>query len=129
VTVGTGAGSGAGLGVWSMSVQSDRGARHERRTAKALGLARVGNSGRATVDAAGRWLVVECKSRRRLPAWLLEGMGQAERGAGATQLPVCVVHQVGARSAGDLVVMTRSAFAEWFGALHPEGEPDQVDAA
>jgi hypothetical protein len=112
-----------------MSVQSDRGARHERRTAKALGLARVGNSGRATVDAAGRWLVVECKSRKVLPAWLIAGMGQAERGAGANQLPVVVLHEVGQRAGRDLVVMTRAAFAEWFGALHPEGEPDQVDAA
>jgi hypothetical protein len=100
-----------------MSLQHDRGARHERRTAKALGLERVGNSGRATVDAAGRWLVVECKSRKVLPAWLLAAMSQVEQGAGETQLPVVVLHQVGQRAGRDLVCMTRDQFAAWFGTL------------
>jgi len=113
---------GNGVGWWSMSIQHDRGKRHELRTAAALGLTRTGNTGRATADAAGRWLVVECKSRRVLPKWLLHGVAQAEASAGPSQLPVCVVHQEGQRAGRDLVVMTRDQFVAWHGELHPEAD-------
>jgi hypothetical protein len=108
-----------------VSIQHDRGARHERRTAKALGLTRTGNRGLATADAAGRWLSVEAKSRAKLPLWLLHGMAQAEASAGPSRLPVLVLHQVGQRSGRDVVCMTRDQFAAWFGELHPvEVEPE-----
>jgi hypothetical protein len=110
---------------WSVSIQHDRGKRHELRTAAALGLTRTGNTGRATADAASRWVVCECKSRAALPRWLLHGVEQAKASAGPSQLPVLVLHQVGQRSGRDLVVLTRAAFVEWFGALHPEGEVEQ----
>jgi hypothetical protein len=109
---------------WSVSIQHDRGKRHELRTAAALGLTRTGNTGRATADAAGRWVVAEAKSRARLPEWLLHGVAQAEASAGPSQLPVCVLHQVGQRSGRDIVCMTRDQFAAWFGELHP-GEVEQ----
>jgi len=55
---------------------------HERRTAAALGGERVGNSGKATADVVGPWVVAECKSRKQLPAWLKAAVRQAEAAAG-----------------------------------------------
>lgn len=91
--------------------------RHERAVAAILGGRRVGNSGRNTEDVAHDWLSVECKSRRELPAWLLDAMHQAERNAPADggRLPVVVLHQDGGRVTSDLVVMRLSAFVDWFG--------------
>jgi hypothetical protein len=100
---------------------------HERRTAEALGAERVGNSGRATSDARSKWLSIECKTRKALPAWLQYGMRQAEAGAGETRLPVLVLHQEGERAGRDLVCMRRDDFAAWFGELRiGQGEHDDA---
>jgi hypothetical protein len=101
-----------------MSIQSDRGARHERRTAAALGGRRIGNTGRASADAVSDWLAIECKARLQLPAWLTGAVKQAVTAAAAytsARLPVAVLHQVGGRAADDLMVMRRADFVAWFG--------------
>jgi hypothetical protein len=101
-----------------MSVQSDRGARHERRTAAALGAARIGNTGRGGADAVSDWAAIECKARLQLPAWLKAAVKQVEAAAAAytsAKLPVVVLHEVGGRAADDLVVIRMSEFAAWFG--------------
>jgi len=101
-----------------MSLQSDRGARHERRTAAALGAVRVGNTGRAGADAVSDWAAIECKSRAALPAWLKHAIKQAEAAAAAftsARLPVVVLHEVNGRADDDLVCIPMAAFRAWFG--------------
>ena len=48
---------------------------------------------------------------------LTSSLRQAEEGAGATRLPVLVLHQEGERAGRDLVCMRRDDFAAWFGEL------------
>lgn len=93
---------------------------HERRTARRLSGVRSGNTGTAVADVtAGAW-AVECKSRRDLPAWLLDAMTQAKRNALAGQTGIVVLHQVGQRSDKDIVCMSLADFTAWAGAINAE---------
>ena len=84
---------------------------HERRTARRLSGTRTGNTGTATADVtAGPW-AVECKSRKELPAWLLDAMTQAKRNAGSGRTGIVVLHRVGQRSDNDIVCMTMRDFS------------------
>lgn len=96
--------------------------RHEQRVAEALGTQRNGNTGAATADIVTDWLAVECKSWRTLPAKVAAAMEQAEAAASSGQLPIAVLHQVGQRSAQDMVVMRWGDFLNWFGGSQEEGE-------
>ena len=93
---------------------------HERRTARRLSGVRNGNTGKPTSDVtAGPW-AIECKSRKDLPAWLLDAMTQARRNAGAGQTGLVVLHQVGGRSDKDIVCMTLADFTAWAGGINAE---------
>ena len=83
---------------------------HERRTARRLSGVRNGNRGTATSDVDAGPFAVECKSRKELPAWLLDAMAQARRNAGDRQIGIVVLHKVGARSDTDIVCMTMADF-------------------
>lgn len=84
---------------------------HERRTARRLSGVRTGNTGTAVADVtAGPW-AVECKSRKELPAWLLDAMTQAKRNAGTGQTGIVVLHRVGQRSDNDIVCMAMRDFS------------------
>lgn len=96
----------------------------ERAIARRLGGRRVGNRGRNTEDVAHSWLSVEVKSRRQLPAWLLGAMAQAEHNSPAGRLPVVVLHQVGKRHDGDLVVLRLGDFTEYM--LGPDQEMPRI---
>ena len=85
----------------------------ERKIAQRLAGERVGHLGGA--DVVTDWLSVEVKSRKELPQWLRDAVAQAKRNGGISQLPVAILHQVGQRHAGDLVVMTLADFENWFG--------------
>lgn len=89
----------------------------ERSIARRLGGRRVGCTGRNTEDVAHCWLSVECKSRRRLPTWLKAALQQAKVNAPAGRLPLVVLHQVGQRHDGDLVLLSLADFEEWFGSV------------
>ncbi len=68
----------------------------ERRVAAILGGRRVPVSGRQRGDAPDILhprLSVEVKSRSKLPAWIEEGMRQAEISSTNGRVPVCVLHQ------------------------------------
>lgn len=54
---------------------------------------------------------LECKSWRQLPARVVSALQQAERSAIAGQTAAAVLHQVGARHDGDLVVLRWKDFA------------------
>jgi len=81
----------------------------ERAIAKRLGGERVGPSGQATVDLLTSRLAIEVKTRKALPRWLLDAMGQAAAAADG-RLPILVLHQVGQKHDGDLVIMRLSDF-------------------
>jgi hypothetical protein len=98
--------------------------RHEGRVAAALGVTRNGNTGAATCDVSTPWLAVECKSWARLPSKVLAAMVQAELAATSEQLPIAVLHQVGQKSAQDLVVMRWSDFIAWHG---DDAQPQEED--
>ena len=89
--------------------------RHEKRTAKALGGERVSGPWREGADVVADWIVAECKSREKLPQWIIKAVQQAMDAAGEYQLPVAVLHQKYQRSENDLVVMRLGDFLEWFG--------------
>ena len=66
-------------------------------------------------DIKHPWLAVEVKSRKQLPAWLLQAMYQAVRNAPKGKLPLVIWHEKGQRHDNDLVMMRLKDFEEWFG--------------
>jgi len=88
---------------------------NERAIARRLGGTRTGPSGRSGPDVVTGWLAVEVKARKRLPMWLKSALQQARTGCPPTRLPLVVLHEVGARHDGDLVVMSLQDFEAWFG--------------
>lgn len=99
----------------------------ERKLAQRLGGERVGHLGGADVQTV--WLSVEVKTRKELPQWLRDAVAQAKRNSGVSQLPVAILHQVGQRHAGDLVVIALADFEGWFGAEYLASNADADDAA
>ncbi len=89
----------------------------ERAIAKRLNGERTGHTGGA--DVVTNWLAVEVKSKKHLPQWLRDAIAQARRNGGISQLAVVILHQVGQRHDGDLVVLTLADFENWFG----DGDP------
>jgi len=87
--------------------------------ADALGGERASGPWQEGPDVVGEWIVAECKSRARLPLWILEALDQAQRAATEYQLPVAVLHQKHQRSENDLVVMRMGDFLQWFGGNCP----------
>lgn len=89
----------------------------ERQVARRIGGERLSNHalGLRTPDCESDWLSVEVKQRKRLPAWLLGALKQAETNASAGKLPVAVLHQAGQRYDDALVVLRLSDFVDWFG--------------
>ena len=86
----------------------------ERRVAQFLGGRRVPVSGRTRGDCPDvehPTLSIECKSRKKLPAWIEDAMKQAEASAKDGQLPVVVLHQDHRPYAESLVVLRLEDFA------------------
>ena len=80
----------------------------ERRVAELLGGRRVPVSGRTRGDGPDiehPTLSIECKSRKKLPAWLEDAMKQAEVCADDGQLPLVVLHQDGQTYQDALIVL------------------------
>ena len=88
----------------------------ERRIAELLGGRRVPVSGRTRGDCPDvehPTLSIECKSRKKLPAWLEEAMKQAEASVKDGRLPVVVLHQDRALYAESLVVLRLEDFTSY----------------
>lgn len=97
----------------------------ERAIAGRLGGERLPINGRGRQpDVMTTWLACEVKHRRQLPAWLLTAMRQAVAGAGPSQLPIAVLHQLGQRHDSDLVVLRLGDFCGWFGELGTPGDTE-----
>ena len=87
----------------------------EREIARRLGGHRLGCTGQATADVITNSLAVEVKTRKTLPHWLLDAIGQAVGAASDGRLPIVVLHEKGQRHDNDLVVMRLADFEAWFG--------------
>jgi hypothetical protein len=87
----------------------------ERRIAELLGGRRVPVSGRTRGDApdvAHERFSIEVKSRKTLPAWLLDALAQARAATKDGRVPVAVLHQDGQQYRDALVVMRLADFVE-----------------
>lgn len=90
----------------------------ERQIAARLGGRRVPVPGRQrgeTPDIEHDWLSLEVKQRRALPAYLHDGMRQAQASRKPGQLPMVVLHQAGRRYDDAYVCLCLKDFVEWFG--------------
>ncbi len=87
----------------------------ERAIARAVGGVRVGPTGEATPDVQSDWLAVEVKTRKRLPAWLLAAMQQAQANRTGDRLALVILHEVGRRHDDDLVLLRLADFRDYFG--------------
>jgi len=86
-----------------MSLQRQRGNAAERAIAKRLGGQRAGQFGGE--DVAHAVYSIECKERATLPTWLKDALAQAVGHAPAGKTPVVVLHELGGRHDGDMVVL------------------------
>ncbi|MGI9049254.1 MAG: hypothetical protein ACR2GU_07770 [Rubrobacteraceae bacterium] len=80
----------------------------ERKIAELLGGVRVPVTGRqrgATPDVEHPSLSIEVKSRKTLPAWLLDALEQAKAASEDGRLPVAVLHQDRTQYADSLCVL------------------------
>jgi hypothetical protein len=85
----------------------------ERRIAELLGGQRVPVSGRTRGDApdvAHDRFSIEVKSRKTLPAWLLDALAQARAATKDGRAPVTVLHQDRQQYRDALVVMRLADF-------------------
>jgi len=96
-----------------MSRQRQRGNAAERAVAKRLGGERVGHLGGEDVSHSA--FSIECKERASFPAWLTDAMAQAVRHCPEGKLPMVVLHALGERHDGDLVVIRLKDVEEWWG--------------
>lgn len=88
---------------------------HERECARRLGGKRAGPLGKRGSDVTHPLWAVECKERKALPAWLKSALAQSVKAARADQLPLVVLHELGARHDGDVVCLRLKDFEQWFG--------------
>ncbi len=88
----------------------------ERRIAELLGGQRIPVTGRQrgeTPDIEHEALSIEVKSRKSLPAWLLDALNQAQAASKEDKkIPVVVLHQDHAPYAHSLVVLKLKDFAD-----------------
>ena len=88
----------------------------ERKVAALLGGRRVPITGRQrgdTPDVEHPSLSIECKSRKKLPAWIEDAMKQAEASARDGQLPVVVLHKDGRKYRDAFILCRLGDFAEY----------------
>ena len=70
--------------------------KNERMIAKYIGGKRVPITGRQRGDVPDikhNWLSVEVKLRMRIPAWIKNGIDQAEKSAVGHQMPVLIIRE------------------------------------
>lgn len=92
----------------------------ERKAARALGGKRSSIPGVRSPDGTADGYVVESKLRKKLPAWIVDGLATARGQASDYQLGLLVLHEKGARD--DLVVLSLKDFKDRFGGVkHEDG--------
>jgi hypothetical protein len=89
--------------------------KNERGTAKYIGGERVPITGRQRGDVPDikhKWLAPECKLRKTIPGWILEGMEQAKAASRGHQLPVLIIRQSGQSIEDSLICMPLKEFRD-----------------
>lgn len=84
----------------------------ERKVARIIGGKRIPAAGEKLPDVVSDFLVVEVKSRKALPRWIVEALASAQGKAKSDQFPAAVLWEYG-ESDGILVCSLRD-FAKWF---------------
>ena len=88
---------------------------NERMIAKYIGGERVPITGRQRGDAPDikhHWLSVEVKLRMRIPAWIKNGIDQAEKSAVGHQMPVLIIREKFQKADDALICMTLKEFRD-----------------
>lgn len=105
---------------WKIAEQSIAGMMGGRRVSNtALGL----RSADVETDAYS----VEIKTRKAMPAWLMDAVNQAHRNCVGDRLALVVLHTVGQRRVNDLVVLRLGEFIEQFGDPEPVPFADEPE--
>jgi hypothetical protein len=90
---------------------SSRWKRQEREIAAALGTRRLPNTGASQADVRCPGWALQIKTRKDLPAWLIEAVDQAQRDAGDDERAAVVLSHVSqGKKARRLVVLS---FDDW----------------
>ncbi len=90
----------------------------ELRVAKRFGTTRTGPTGRDDNDLHHKYLAIEIKYRKSLPAWALACLEQARAGRSAGgKTPITIMLGRGMRVTDGLVVMTVMDFEDLWGRL------------
>ena len=87
--------------------------KQEERVGRLFGLHRNPHNGSGKADVEGKYLLIENKDRRRLPAWLLSEVLKARQKRKSHQLPIVTLTSQTERDI--LVVMHMKDFRDWFG--------------
>lgn len=96
---------------------SSRWKRQEREIATALGTRRLPNTGVSQADVRCPGWALQVKTRKQLPAWLLEAVDQAVRDAGDDERPAVVLSHVSqGKKARRFVVLS---FDDWQALVQP----------
>ena len=89
--------------------------KNERMVAKYIGGERVPITGRQRGDVPDikhNWLSVEAKLRMRIPAWIKNGIDQAEKSAVGHQMPVLIIREKFQKADDALICMTLKEFRD-----------------
>ena len=81
----------------------------ERMVAKLLGGVRTGNNGESRRDVEHPHWSIEGKHRQKLPDWIHDAMGQAEREADG-RVPIVVLHEKNLKYEESYVIMRLHTF-------------------
>ena len=89
--------------------------KNERMIANYIGGERVPITGRQRGDAPDikhNWLSVEVKLRQRIPAWIKNGIDQAEKSAIGHQMPVLIIREKFQKTDDAIICMTLKEFRD-----------------
>ena len=89
--------------------------KNERMIANYIGGERVPITGRQRGDAPDikhNWLSVEVKLRMRIPAWIKNGIDQAEKSAVGHQMPVLIIREKFQKIDDAIICMTLKEFRD-----------------
>ena len=67
-------------------------------------------------------LVIESKTRTKIPKWIKQGLQQAVISATSMQIPLLRIHEKDKLYDNDLIVMRYRDWKDWYGEIDPHSE-------